>query len=446
MYHLPTYWQDTATAWPRGALEGNLRCDVAVIGGGMAGILTAKLLQREGLECVVLEKGSIGAGETGHTTAKLTAQHGLIYHKLEENRGPEAARLYAEANALAIGQYETMIGDLPTDCGFTNCPAYLYTTSGGHELEQEYLAARRAGIDCELTQDTELPFSVTTALRFNGQARFHPLEFLYAAARGLTVYEHTPVRDIDRRRGFTLLRTPKGAVTAKYVVFAAHYPLVNVPGWYFLRMHQERSYVIAVENAFLPDGMYLGVDEQGLSFRQAGPYLLLGGGSHRTGEKTNKPYEMLITRAKNMWPDCRVAYQWSAQDCMSADGVPYIGTYAQSTPDWFVATGFNKWGMSSSMVAAELLTDLICGRENPYAGVFDPHRSLRGSMKGIFTEAGHAAVGLPRGLFGRRCPHMGCRLEWNAAEKTWDCPCHGSRFATDGTQLENPAMEDANIE
>lgn len=446
MHIPPSLWQDTALSWPRPSLEGNIRCDAAIIGGGLAGILTAKLLQREGIKCVVLEKDAIGAGETGHTTAKITAQHELIYHKLEQNQGPEAARLYAEANTLAIGQYETMIAGLPTNCGFTQCSAYLYSTAGGHQLEQEYLAARRAGIDCELTQKTELPFPVTAALRFDGQARFHPLEFLHTVARGLTVYEHSPVLEITRRRGFTLLQTPNGAVTAKYVVFAAHYPLVNVPGWYFLRLHQERSYVIALENAFLPQGVYLGIDEQGLSFRQAGQYLLLGGGSHRTGEKANRPYETLITRAKNLWPECRVAYQWSAQDCMSPDGVPYIGQYARSTPDWFVATGFNKWGMTSSMVAAHLITDGICGRENPYAPVFDPGRSLRGSMKSILTEVGHAAVGLPKGLFGRRCTHMGCRLEWNAAEKTWDCPCHGSRFAPDGTQLDNPAMEDANIE
>lgn len=443
----PSIWTDPLRPAARPALGRNLSCDVAVIGGGLAGILTARFLQDAGADVVVLEKHHIGAGETGRTTAKITAQHDLIYHTLSQRRGPVTARLYAQANLAAIDQYEALIRTLPTDCGFTRCPAYLYTNGSGHRLQLEFLAAKQAGIPCALVRKTELPVPVTLALRFDQQARFQPLEFLHAVAPGLTVYEGTPVERIRRGTRHTRLETPGGTVSARVVVFAAHYPLVTVPGWYFTRLHQERSYVIALQNAFLPYGMYLGIDPDGLSFRMAGDYLLLGGGGHRTGEDPGHPYEVLEARAKTLWPQCRVARRWSAQDCMTVDNVPYIGQYAPSTPDWFVTTGFRKWGMTTSMVAAQVLSDLITGAPDPYIPVFDPARSLKGSVGNLMNEMGHAAKGLTRGLFqGRRCSHMGCRLEWNAAEGSWDCPCHGSRFAPDGTVLNDPAMEDTNLE
>lgn len=443
----PSVWTDPVHPTARPALERNIKCDVAVIGGGLAGILTARFLRDAGVNVVVLERDHVGAGETGRTTAKITAQHDLIYHSLSQSRGPAAARQYAKANLEAIDRYEAIIRTLPTDCGFTRCPAYLYTNGTGHRLQLEFLAAKQAGIPCALTRKTELPVPVTAALRFDNQARFQPLEFLHAVAQGLTVYERSPVNKIRRGNGCTLLDTPGGTVAARSVVFAAHYPLVNVPGWYFARLHQERSYVIALENAFLPDGMYLGIDPDGLSFRTAGHYLLLGGGGHRTGEDPGRPYETLEAQAKTLWPQSRVARRWSAQDCMTIDGMPYIGTYAPSAPDWFVATGFRKWGMSTSMVAAQLLTDLILGDKNPNAALFDPARSVKGSVGNLMNEMGHAVKGLTRGLFqGRRCSHMGCRLEWNPAEGTWDCPCHGSRFAPDGTILNNPALEEEHFE
>ncbi len=443
----PSVWTDSVHPAARPALEHNIQCDVAVIGSGLAGILTARFLRDAGVNVVVLEKHHIGAGETGRTTAKITAQHDLIYHTLAQNRGPAVARLYAKANLEAIDQYEAIIRTLPTDCGFTRCPAYLYTNGTGHQLQLEYLAAKQAGIPCALTRKTELPVPVTAALRFDNQARFQPLEFLYALGRDLPVYEHSPVDKLRRANGRTLLYTPGGTVAARSVVFAAHYPFVNLPGWYFARLHQERSYVIALENAFLPDGVYLGIDPDGLSFRTAGPYLLLGGGSHRTGEDPGRPYETLEAHAKSLWPQSRVVRRWSAQDCVTIDNVPYIGPYAPSAPDWFVATGFRKWGMSTSMVAARLLTDLILGDPNPYAALFDPSRSIKGSVGNLMNEMGHAVKSLTKGLLqGRRCTHMGCRLEWNPAEGTWDCPCHGSRFAPDGTILNNPALEEEHFE
>ena len=443
----PSIWTDAVHPTAHPALDGAVKCDAAVIGGGLAGILTARLLQDAGVDVLVLEKDTLGAGQTGRTTAKITAQHGLIYHKLLQSRGPVIAARYARANLAAIDQYEALIRTLPTSCGFTRCPAYLYTTGSAHRLQLEFMAAQQLGVDCALTRHTELPFPVTAALRFENQARFHPLEFLFAVAEGLTVYEHSQVRKVHLRGDDTLLRTHNGTVAAKYVIFAAHYPIVDVPGWYFTKLHQERSYVVALQNAMLPFGMYLGVDGDGLSFRMAGDCLLLGGGGHRTGEAAYHPYERLEARAKALWPECRAVRRWSAQDCMTLDGVPYIGRYAPSTPDWFVATGFNKWGMTGSMAAARLITDLITGKDSPYTLVYDPSRSQSANLDKRMNEFAHAARGLGRGLVhGRRCTHMGCKLEWNMAEGTWDCPCHGSRFAPDGTILDNPAMEETHFE
>lgn len=447
MTTMPSIWTDTIYPPAHPALDSAVKCDAAVIGGGLAGILTARLLHDAGVDVLVLEKDTLGAGQTGRTTAKITAQHGLIYHKLAQSRGPVIAARYAQANLRAIDQYEALIRTLPTDCGFTRCPAYLYTNSTAHRLQLEFLAAQQLGISCALTRNTELPIPITAALRFDNQARFQPLEFLLSIAQGLTIYEHSQVQKVHPRGEDTLLRTHGGTVAAKYVIFAAHYPIVDVPGWYFTRLHQERSYVIALQNALLPFGMYLGVDGDGLSFRMAGNYLLLGGGGHRTGESTYHPYERLEARAKALWPDSRVIRQWSAQDCMTIDRVPYIGQYAPSTPNWYVATGFGKWGMTSSMVAAQLITNLIMGKDDPYALVYDPARSIKGNMGNLMNEFGHATRGLSRGLFhGRRCTHMGCKLEWNMAEGTWDCPCHGSRFTPDGTILDNPAMEETHFE
>lgn len=439
----PSVWTDGLRPPECPPAGRDISCDVAVIGAGLAGVLTARFLQDAGADVVVLEKDIPGAGETGRTTAKITAQHGLIYHELVRSRGPAAARQYARANLAAIDAYEDLISTLPTDCGFLRCPAYLYTDGRDHRLQAEFLAAKQAGIDCALTRKTELPVPVSLALKFEHQARFRPLDFLYGVVRELRIYGHSPVGRVRRGTRCTRLETPGGTVSARVVVFAAHYPLVNVPGWYFTRLHQERSYVIALQNAFLPYGMYLGIDPDGLSFRQAGDYLLLGGGSHRTGEDPGHPYAVLEAQAKTLWPQSRVARRWSAQDCVTIDNLPYIGQYAPGTPDWFVATGFRKWGMTTSMVAARLLSDLILGRPNPCAALYDPARSLKGSMGSLMHEMGHAVRGLTRGLVsGRRCTHLGCQLTWNAAEGTWDCPCHGSRFAPDGAVLNNPATKE----
>ena len=475
-------WDAGAAVPPRPALGGDIRVDAAVIGAGLAGCLTAYYLQREGLSVAVLEADRIGSGQTGGTTAKVTCQHGLIYDRLIAQLGPEGAGLYARANQEAIEQYEMLIGEEGIDCDFQRRPAYLYTTVSPTAVQREWSAAAQLGLPARLTANTCLPFPVAEALRFDRQAQLHPLRFLRAVAKDLTVYERTPVL---RAQGHTLL-TDRGAVRADKVVFACHYPFVDFPGLFFARMHQARSYVIALEGAQELDGMYWSPDPGGLSFRMAGDKLLLGGGEHRTGQNAaGGRYARLRRGARSWWPGSRETAAWSAQDCVPIDGLPFIGQFAASRPDWTVATGFQKWGMTTAMVAAHILTDAILGRKNPYAALFTPRRfcfraslgalwengriTSGGLLKSAFGPARDSAADMPAGHGGivesggrkiglyrdeaghdhavrSRCPHLGCELAWNPDERTWDCPCHGSRFDADGRLLSGPAQRDIGLE
>ncbi len=363
--HRESIWQRSTAIPARPELPGNISTDIAIIGGGLAGILTAHFLEQSGRQCIVLEADRIGSGQTGHTTAKVTSQHGPIYQKLIKCAGKKQAEQYAKINQEAIKRYKILIDKYKIDCGWEECPACLYTKENGRTLRDEYYAAKELGLPVELKKKTELPFAVEEALFCYDQACFHPLKFLQAIAENVQVYEKTKVLRMKPH----LLTTSRGTVEAEKVVFACHYPFVNRPGYYFLRMHQERSYVLALKEAQTLHGMYLGIDRDGLSFRPAGEMLLMGGGNHRTGENPmGGQYEFLLHQAEIYWPEkCwkkeENAIPWSAQDCMTLDGIPYIGQFERKTEDWFVATGFGKWGMTTSMAAAVLLTDQICGRK-----------------------------------------------------------------------------------
>lgn len=472
---METLWTKTGSAAPRPPLYGDLQTEVAVIGGGMTGILTALLLQERGVRAVVLEAERVGSGTTGRTTAKLTSQHGAIYADLIERFGREKAQQYARANQRAVESYARVIGQYAIDCAFERTDALLYSHAHEEIMRREAEAAQSLGLPASFTNRLALPLRVSGAVRFTQQAQFHPLKFLYAAADLLTVYERTPV---ERVEGHDAL-TPRGRVRAEKFVFACRYPFVNFPGLYFARMHQERSYVLALENAPVPAGMYYGYEPYALSLRSVGGVTLLGGGAHRTGKNPHGgQYAALREAAKILFPDSREVAHWSAQDCMTASGVPYIGRFSRKSEDFLVAAGFRKWGMSSAMAAAEILSGLICDGSHPDADIFDPtllsqQRPERLAGEGAQAVCGlakrvlHGQAGLPQALAvgqggaavvdGRQmgvyraseteyyavelaCPHLGCRLEWNADEKSWDCPCHGSRFDYRGNRLSAPAQ------
>lgn len=436
---MKTIWNQTCRIPGRNPLPGDLDTEVAVIGAGLAGILTAFYLAREGKQVIVLEASSAGSGQTSGTTAKITSQHNLIYQKLLTNLGDHRMKLYARSNQEAIREYERLVRDRSIDCQFEKRPAFLYTMDQPNAIHMEALAARRAGIRASEEVYTELPFSVKRALCFPDQASFHPLRFLEALAASLTIFEHTPVLSVKGH----VLTTPHGKVRARKVVFACHYPFPLIPGYYFLRMYQDRSYVLALSQAPRPEGMYLGIDKDGISLRTADQYLLLGGQRHRTGKTNPYAYEMLCDSARQFFPQATVSCKWSAQDCMTLDGLPFIGRFSRKTPDWYVATGFGKWGMTLSMVSAHLLTDLICGRTSPWEALYSPLRfHFRASAPRLAVHTMESSIGLLKGLSPNimRCPHMGCKLSWNKADSTWDCPCHGSRFDRLGQLITGPSQ------
>ena len=448
---MKSLWEETEQIPERKVAEGMYERQVGVIGAGMTGILTAWQLQRAGKQVTVLEADRIAAGQTGCTTAKITSQHGIRYYPMAENLGQDAARLYAEANQRAIEEYERIIAEQKIQCNFERLPAYLYSKRDEQLLRKEAEVAAGLGLPAEFVGKTELPFETVGAVRFEKQAQFHPLKFLRALAEELEIYENSPVKKVDG----TLVCTDRAMFMAEQVVFATHYPIRNVPGFYFLRQHQERSYVVALKGCRQLQGMYYSADDGGISLRSAGDILLLGGNAHRTGEHYQSgAYSSLKAAAYKYFPGAEAVAFWSAQDCMPHDELPFIGRYSLTKKNWYVATGYQKWGMTSSMVAALLLTDMITGEENPWEKLFTPQRMHNKAARiNFWKDVRESACGLWKGFFHpmekhgeeevwSRCTHLGCKLSWNPDEKSWDCPCHGSRFAEDGRRLDEPAQKD----
>ncbi len=410
-------------------LAGDVDVDVLIIGGGLAGVLTAHHLQQAGVDYLLVEADRVGRGVSCNTTAKVTLQHGLIYDKLARQRGLECARRYYHANKEALERYRALSKSLP--CDWQDKPSYVYTRGDTAAIEREVRVAKRLGIKAQYTHKLPLPFRVTGAVCFEGQGQLNPLLLLDGLARGLHICEQTRVRELV---GTTAV-TNRGRIKARRIVMATHFPILNKHGGYFVKMYQHRSYVLALENARDVRGMYLDADERGLSFRNYGELLLLGGGSHRTGNDGGNWRELRRFAARH-YPNAKEVAHWATQDCMTLDGVPYVGRYGGSTEGLYVITGFNKWGFTSAMAGAMVLTDLLMGRKHPAAAVFNPNRPMAKGQ--LLLNAGAAAVNLLTPS-APRCPHMGCALKWNRAEKSWDCPCHGSRFGEQGKLLDNPA-------
>ena len=424
-------WTCTATlpAFPK--LTEDKKTDVLIIGGGLCGILCAYYLHKSGVNYMLVEGNRILSGITKNTTAKITAQHGLIYADLVKNAGMEKAKMYAEANEKAIRQYEKQCQGI--DCNFEIKNAYTYSLRDRQKIEAEVKAAEALGLPASFCDTVPLPQKIKGAVCFANQAQFHPLKFASSLIKELNIFEKTFAFAIENKTAIT----KNCKIKAQKIIVATHFPFINRYGGYFMKLYQHRSYVSALLNAPKIKGMYVDEAADGLSFRTYENFLLLGGGGHRTG-KSGGAWQALDHFAAKHYPDAISKYKWATQDCMSLDGVPYIGQYGKSTENLYVATGFNKWGMTSSMVAANILCDMVQGRKNEYAPVFSPQRSMikpQLFVNSIESAANHLTPKTPR------CPHLGCKLSWNRAEKTWDCPCHGSRFEKDGKLIDNPAMK-----
>ena len=410
-------------------LNKDIHADVLIIGGGIAGILTAYFLHQEGVKYALVEKGRICSGTTQNTTAKITCQHGLIYQTIVKSYGVEKAQKYLHINQTALEAYAKLCRNM--DCDFVYRDNYVYSVDDALKLENEMRALQKIGYPAELCEKLPLPFAAVGAVKFPHQAQFHPLRFMAAIAKDLHIYENTFVREMI---GNTAI-TDKAKIHADKVIVTTHFPFLNKHGSYYLKLYQHRSYVLALENAPNVDGMYVDENKKGMSFRNAEDLLLIGGGGLRTG-KHGGNWEELRRFARKYYPQAHEKYRWAAQDCMSLDGIPYIGQYSRNTPNLFTATGFNKWGMTGAMVSAMLLHDIVLNKKNEYLDVFSPSRSI---LKPQLVVNGFEATKNLLTISKKRCPHLGCALKWNWVEHSWDCACHGSRFSENGRVLDNPA-------
>ncbi len=429
---MESIWGNDAPRAEFQALDGDKKTDVLIIGGGIAGILCAYKLKNAGIDCILVEADRICDGITKNTTAKITLQHGLIFDKMITRFGENKARLYVEAQTRACEEYERLCPEI--ECDYEKRDSYVYSLCDRKKTEREVSALKRIGVDAEFSDARELPINVAGAVRVKDQAQFHPLKFLYSVARELPIFENTKVIELKPN----IAVTNRGNIRFKKLVVATHFPMINKHGSYFLKLYQHRSYVIALKNAPTLDGMYVDESDKGLSFRKYGELLLLGGGGHRTG-KQGGCWQELECFANKHYPEAQVVAKWATQDCMTLDDIPYIGQYSRNTPNTYVATGFNKWGMTNTMVAADLLCDLVRGKKNRYADVFSPSRSMLRPQFAVNSFESTLGLLTPT---APRCPHLGCALKYNRAEHSWDCPCHGSRFTESGELIDNPATDD----
>ena len=416
------------------SLDGNCETDVLIIGGGLAGILCAYMLEQKGVDYLLIEADRICCGVTADTTAKVTAQHGLIYDKIISKYGLEYAREYYNLNSNAVNIYRELCKKY--DCNFETKSAYVYSLEENEDIENEIEAYRAIGIPFDTVTQTPLPLDIYKAIRLDNQGQINPLELLFKISENLNIREKTKLINLDD----TSAETDCGRIKYKRAVFTTHFPILNKHGLFSLKMYQDRSYVIALENAQDVDGMYIDASGKGLSFRNYRNLLLLGGGSHRTGKKGGS-YTELLQFTKTHYPEATVKTQYATQDCMTLDAMPYIGQYSKNTPNLFVATGFNKWGFTSAMVAAELLCDMLTNVKftDESDQIFSPSRSIFHPQ--LAVNIFESFIGLISPTVPR-CPHLGCALKYNKAEHSWDCPCHGSRFTEDGKLINNPATDD----
>lgn len=452
-----------------------MKTEVLIIGGGITGILTAYMLGQKGVSYVLIEAENIASGTTRNTTAKITAQHGLIYDRLCGSFGVERAKQYLDANLRAVEQYGEVIGREGIHCDFQRIPAHLYAQQDTKALEAECEALGRMGYRAAYSTRAGLPFPVKGCIRFENQAQCNPLLLVQQLSRGLNIVTHTRALSIEGNA----VHTTGERIYAHRIILAVHFPFINIPGFYFARMHQECSYAVALEGVKPPDGAYLGVDGGKYSFRSYKQYVLLGGCGHRSGKSPKEGgYDKLLKAGEEFYPGSRELCRWSAEDCMTHDGVPYIGCFSKRLPHVYVATGFNKWGMTTAMAAAGILSDAMVGKKTEY-DIFSPNRhNLRPAWKGLVLDGCLSAGNMVKKILRKpdlqvedlqpgtggivryrgkkcgvykdgegllyvvdvKCPHLGCELAWNQDRLSWDCPCHGSSFDYRGRVRNGPGQ------
>lgn len=485
------YWKDDIDLPEFDSLDEDVEADVVIVGGGITGITAAYLLAEEGKDVVLLEASRILNGVTGHTTAKVTAQHGLIYDEYIQHIGRSNARLYYEAQSEALEFIRDTVKEKEIDCDFVDQDAYIYATSEKYasKLIKEHQAYEKLNIEGEITEEIPFNLKIHHALSMKNQAQFHPVKYLahlvkILKEKGVRIYEGTTAVDQEDGVKATAITRNGHRATGRYILACSHYPFYDGLSFYYTRMYADRSYIIVVKtDKEYPGGMYISADNPVRSLRSANvdgdQMVLVAGESHKTGqgEDTLKHYEALEEFAERVFGKTETVYRWSAQDLVTLDKVPYIGRLSAGLPKVLVATGYRKWGMTNGTAAALLLTDMVLGKENRYEDLFSPSRFYADpSLKQFLSINADVAKHLIKGKFelparkaesltkdegcvvmykGQRagaykdpdgelhivdttCTHLGCEVEWNHGDRTWDCPCHGSRFSYNGDVIEGP--------
>jgi glycine/D-amino acid oxidase-like deaminating enzyme/nitrite reductase/ring-hydroxylating ferredoxin subunit len=489
-----SFWIETAAGQAFPALDGEVDVDVAIIGAGIVGTMAATFLKESGKTVALIEASSVLSGVTGHTTAKVTSLHTLIYADLIKKFGKDKARQYGEANQGAIRLVQEIADTRSIDCDLKLTTAYTYTTKEEQvpEIEDEFEAARSLGLPAALHREIPLPFPIRSGVAFTGQLQFHPRKFLLPlvsqiAGGGSHVFENSRVVDIEDGDPCRV-QTDRGVVSARDVIVATNIPISD-KGLFFARAEPQRGYALAMDAPAdrIPDGMFVTAGAPTHSVRPS-PYegrqvLILAGEGHHVGEGGEHAdhSENLERWGRDELGATDVLFRWSTQDYYSLDRVPFIGKMTPTTRHMYVGTGFSAWGMTHGVVAGRLLADLISERPNPWADLYDPNRLKLSSVPSLTKKGVHdgtklvgdrlkkaadvagvseLAVGaggvfdvdgekvaISRGADGdlrslsATCTHLGCIVAWNDAERSWDCPCHGSRFAADGDVLQGPAVK-----
>lgn len=430
---MKSIWQDYGNMPKFGRLDSDISVDVLVIGGGLAGLLSLWELKKRGADAALIEADTLLSHTSGSTTAKITVGHSLIYSKIKKKYGLPAARLYLSANESALEKYRTLSKSI--DCDFEEKDNFVYSVDDSEPVLAEYRVLSELGYPAEFTEKTELPFKVAGAVVHPKSAQFNPIKFAAKIADGARIFEGTRALNIMNGR----VITSGGTVAAKNIIVATHFPIINRIGLFYMKMYQSRSYVIAVKTDSELPGMYVNAEDKGISLRSYRGHLLIGGSGHRSG--TGGGFSEL-TDFNDKYIHGKITHRFTAEDCIPLDSIPYIGSYSKIAKNIYTATGFNKWGMTSSMLAAEILADKIQGRANEYAELFSPQRSMASFR--LLSNGAHTAKSLvmPK---SPRCPHLGCALKWNKEERVFDCPCHGSRFSEDGELIDGPANKELNI-
>lgn len=488
-----SFWLENTPQTNYSTLQEGLTVDVAILGAGIAGITSAYFLKEAGLKVALIDASKVVYDVTAFTTAKITAAHNVIYSNLESHFDKKGAKMYAQANQLAISKIESIVNQRNIDCDFRRLPGYIYTEKEDEKdmLKKEAEAAADAGLQASYTEETPLPFPIAGAIKYENQAEFHPRKYLLNLVEtipgdGSYIFEGT--RALKVKEGdINEVVTDKGSIHAKNVIVSTHFPIYD-PSYLFAKMYPSMSYALGFysDNPF-PKGMYISTQPT-ITYRSSpsekGELIIVSGAHHKVGheEDTKQFYRKLEEHAKSHFNVKSIDYHWSTQDNITMDKVPYIGKAESGSKGIYVATGFMKWGMTLGTVAAMLLTEQILGRESEWSSFFDPSRSkpvlestkeFIGSNVDVAKELLGGRLSRPKSMKpselengegrilnvdGKKvaaykdengkiytissvCTHLGCQVSWNDAEKTWDCPCHGSRYSYDGTVIHSPTVK-----